>query len=52
LDAPAVRGALPGVEKWLNHPPDYYRGPWEGTLWALLSLGIWSEAHGVTGSEN
>jgi asparagine synthase (glutamine-hydrolysing) len=47
LDSGAVRQALPGVEKWLHHPPEYFRGPWEGTLWALLSLGIWCEAHGV-----
>lgn len=47
LDSTAVRHALPGVETWLQHAPDYYRGPWEGTLWALLSLGIWCQAHGV-----
>jgi asparagine synthase (glutamine-hydrolysing) len=50
LGSTAVRGALPGVEKWLAHAPLYYRGPWEGTLWALLSLGIWCEAAGVRGA--
>ena len=36
-----------GVETWLEHPPEYFRGPWEGTLWALLALGIWCESAGV-----
>jgi hypothetical protein len=48
LDASAVRNALPGLETWLQHPPEYFRGPWEGTLWALLSLAIWCEQHGVS----
>lgn len=47
LDSATVRRALPGVEAWLAHPPEYYRGPWEGTMWALLALGIWCEHHGV-----
>jgi asparagine synthase (glutamine-hydrolysing) len=47
LGSTAVRRALPGAETWLRHPPEYFRGPWEGTLWALLALGIWCEAHGV-----
>jgi hypothetical protein len=47
LDSATVRRALPGVEAWLAHPPEYYRGPWEGTLWALLALGIWCQHHGV-----
>jgi asparagine synthase (glutamine-hydrolysing) len=47
LGAAAVRRALPGVERWLSHEPAYFRGPWEGTLWALLSLGIWCEGAGV-----
>jgi len=51
LGSPAVRGALPGVERWLSHDPSYFKGPWEGTLWALLSLGIWCEAAGVSGYE-
>ncbi len=42
-----LRRALPGLEKWLKHPREYFRGPWEGTVWALLSLGIWAEASGV-----
>ena len=52
LGSAAVRGALPGVERWLAHGPSYYRGPWEGTLWALLSLGIWCEAAGVRGEDD
>jgi asparagine synthase (glutamine-hydrolysing) len=47
LDAPALRAALPGVEQWLQHPPDYFRASQEGTLWALLSLGIWCKHHGI-----
>jgi len=47
LDAPAVRAALPGVESWLAQPPERFRGPWEGTLWALLALGIFCETAGV-----
>lgn len=43
----ALRRALPGLEDWLQHPREYFRGPWEGTVWALLSLGIWAEASGV-----
>jgi hypothetical protein len=43
----AVRRALPGLERWLAKPPACFRGPWEGTLWALLSLGIWCEQHDV-----
>jgi asparagine synthase (glutamine-hydrolysing) len=41
LDVGAVRRVLPGVEAWLSRPPESYRGPWEGTLWALEALGIW-----------
>jgi hypothetical protein len=47
LDIPAVSGPLPGLESWLAHDPHYFRGPWEGTLWALLSLGIWCDHTGV-----
>jgi len=47
LDSTAVRNALPGIESWLGHPPEYYHNAWQGTLWALLSLGIWCEAHGI-----
>jgi asparagine synthase (glutamine-hydrolysing) len=50
LGSAAVRSALPGAERWLSHEPVYFRGPWEGTLWALLALGIWCEALGVDGS--
>ncbi len=45
--ASAVRTAFPGVGQWLEHPPEYFRASREGALWALLSLGIWCEAHGV-----
>jgi asparagine synthetase B (glutamine-hydrolysing) len=47
LDSRAVRRVVPGAEQWLRHPPEYYRGPWEGTLWALLALGIWCEQYGI-----
>jgi hypothetical protein len=47
LDPPPLRRALPGLEKWLANPPAYFRGPWEGTLWALISLGVWCEHAGV-----
>jgi asparagine synthase (glutamine-hydrolysing) len=47
VGSPAVRRALPSTERWLGHPPEYYRGPWEGTLWALLALGIWCDEVGV-----
>jgi asparagine synthetase B (glutamine-hydrolysing) len=52
LGSAAVREALPGAEQWLTHQSSYYRGPWEGTLWALLSLGIWCEAAGVRGADD
>ena len=47
LGSTAVTAALPGAETWLQNEPDYFRGPWEGTLWALLALGIWCENVGV-----
>ena len=47
LDASAVKSALPGVENWLSRPAESYRGPWEGTLWALQALAIWCERVGV-----
>jgi len=47
LDAPAVRRALPGLEAWVRQPPETFHGPWEGTLWALLALGIWSNRVGL-----
>lgn len=47
LGCEPLRRALPGLEKWLQNPREYFRGPWEGTVWALLSLGIWAEASGV-----
>jgi asparagine synthase (glutamine-hydrolysing) len=47
LGAKAVRRELPGLEGWLKQPADSFRGPREGTLWAVLALGIWCEAIGV-----
>jgi hypothetical protein len=47
LDIGSVRGVLPGVESWLSRPPESYRGPCEGTLWALEALGIWCDRVGV-----
>ena len=47
VGSPAVQQILPCAERWLDHPPEYFRGPWEGTLWALLALGIWCEEVGV-----
>jgi asparagine synthase (glutamine-hydrolysing) len=47
LGSRAVRAALPGAETWLARPAERFRGPWEGTLWALLALGVWCEAVGV-----
>ena len=47
LDCEPLTRELPGVGKWLGHAPEYFRGPWEGTLWALLSLGIWCRHAGV-----
>jgi len=47
LASAAIRTALPGIASWLRRPPDSYRGPWEGTLWALLALATWCEAVGI-----
>ncbi len=47
LDARALRRLLPGLDAWVGAPPAAFRGPVEGTLWALLSLGIWCEAAGI-----
>ncbi len=47
LGVESVRRALPGLESWLSKPPHAYGGATEGTLWALLALGIWSERVGV-----
>jgi asparagine synthase (glutamine-hydrolysing) len=44
LGPTAVRRALPGAEAWLGRAPSSYRGPWEGTLWALLALAAWCDA--------
>jgi asparagine synthase (glutamine-hydrolysing) len=47
LNSSAVRRVAPGVEKWLSRIGDDYGGPWGGTLWALLVLGVWSESVGA-----
>jgi asparagine synthase (glutamine-hydrolysing) len=47
LDVPALRRIFPGLEAWLGQPPETFRGCRQGTLWALLALGVWSEAHQV-----
>ncbi len=47
LGVASVRRMLPGVESWLSQPPHAYGGAVEGTLWALLTLGIWCERVGV-----
>ena len=47
LGSGAVRRALPGIEPWLRNPPDFFHGPREGTLWAVLALAIWCESAGV-----
>ncbi|MDH3199185.1 MAG: asparagine synthase (glutamine-hydrolyzing), partial [Candidatus Krumholzibacteria bacterium] len=47
LDAEPVRRLLPGLERWLSHPPAHYHGAREDTLWALLALGIWCAHAGV-----
>jgi len=47
LDARAPRRSLPGLDAWVCAPRAAFRGPLEGTLWALLSLAIWCEAAGI-----
>jgi asparagine synthase (glutamine-hydrolysing) len=47
LGVDSIRRLLPGAESWLSHSPHAYGGATEGTLWALLSLGIWCGRVGV-----
>jgi asparagine synthase (glutamine-hydrolysing) len=47
LGSSALRRALPGLEKWFGNPPEFFHGPREGTLWALLTLGVWCEGAGI-----
>jgi len=47
LDSGPLRRDLPGLEAWLGHPAEYFREPWEGTLWALVALGIWCDELGI-----
>jgi asparagine synthase (glutamine-hydrolysing) len=42
LGVGALRDRLPGLRSFLARPPGSFRGPTEGTLWALLSLAIWA----------
>jgi asparagine synthase (glutamine-hydrolysing) len=47
LDFGPLRERLPGLETWISRPPATFRGPWEGTLWALLALAVWGRAAGL-----
>jgi len=47
LDVAPLRRALPGLVDWLDQPPKAFQEPLEGTLWALLALGIWCEQLGL-----
>ena len=47
LGVESVRRMLPGVETWLSQSPHAYGGATEGTLWALLALGIWCQRTGI-----
>jgi asparagine synthase (glutamine-hydrolysing) len=47
LGAGALRRGFPGLETWLTRDAATFRGPWEGTMWALLALATWCEALGV-----
>ena len=47
LESRALRRRLPGLERWLGRPAELFRGPYEGTLWGLLALGVWCEGAGV-----
>ncbi len=47
LGSPAVRRALPGLDRWVSNSPEFFHGPWEGTLWAILALSVWAEATGI-----
>ena len=44
LGAGALRRAVPGVERWLGRFEGSNGGPWGGTIWALLVLGVWCDA--------
>ena len=47
LDAGAVRRVVPGVERWMSRIENDDGGPWGGTVWGLLVLGVWCEALGI-----
>ena len=47
LDCSPIRSIFPGIEAWMSHPPEYYRDCRQNSLWALLALGIWCEAHHI-----
>ena len=48
LDSQAIRRAFPGAERWISQDSGVFRGPWEGTLWSLLTLGVWSESNAIS----
>ena len=39
--SPTVARALPGLGAFVRHDPEFFHGPREGTLWALLALCCW-----------
>jgi asparagine synthase (glutamine-hydrolysing) len=47
LGAEALRRVVPGAERWLDRTRTDDAGPWGGTLWGLLALGVWCQAVGV-----
>ena len=47
LDVAPVRRLLPGLARWVERTPERLGDPWEGTLWALLALGIWCDRAGI-----
>jgi asparagine synthase (glutamine-hydrolysing) len=47
LRATAIRRVIPGAERWISRIRRDNAGPWGGTLWGLLVLGVWCEAAGA-----
>jgi asparagine synthase (glutamine-hydrolysing) len=43
-----LKDRLPGLQSFLSRPADTFRGPTEGTLWALLSLAVWARRVNLT----
>ena len=48
LDSSAIKRNIPGIAHWMSHPPEYYHGCCQGTLWALIALGVWCDANGIS----